>query len=150
MSEKSSKFRVCIAGGRDFNDQSRLFELCDKILVNKHPDIVIVTGAAWGADAAGIEYAKARGYEIDSFPVLPDQWRIGRWMGHRRNEVMLKSCDALISFWDQKSKGTGAGLTYARNIGLLVREQHYVGDGQRHLRPDPYYRSERFRRNYLQ
>lgn len=144
-----SKFRVCIAGGRDFNEQPRLFEKCDNILSSKHPDIVVVTGVAWGADAAGINYAEARGYEIDPFPVLSDQWRIGKWMGHRRNEVMLKSCDALISFWDGKSRGTEGGLKYAKKLGLLVREINYQGDGKLHIRPNPYYKSEKFRRDYL-
>lgn len=144
-----SKFRVCIAGGRDFNEQQRLFDKCDYILSLKHPNIVVVTGVAWGADAAGILFAEARGYEIDPFPVMSDQWRIGKWMGHRRNEVMLDTCDALISFWDGKSRGTGEGLKYAKRKGLFVREINYQGDGNLHIKPPPYYKSEKFRRDYI-
>ena len=60
-------FRVIIAGGRDFNDYPLLKAKCDKILASKSQthNIVVITGAARGADSLGEQYARENGYAID-------------------------------------------------------------------------------------
>ena len=63
-------FRVIIAGGRDFNDYALLKAKCDTILAEKAATrrIVIVSGAARGADSLGERYAREHGYALDSHP----------------------------------------------------------------------------------
>ena len=64
-------FRVIIAGGRDFNDYPLLKAKCDKILASKSQthNIVVITGAARGADSLGEQYARER--VIPSIADLP-------------------------------------------------------------------------------
>ena len=60
-----TKYKVIIAGCRDFADYELLKEKCDFYLQNKKPEnIVIVSSHASGADALGERYAQERGYEL--------------------------------------------------------------------------------------
>lgn len=102
--------KVIVAGGRDFDDYPLLCRKLDAIL-SRQTDIQIVCGEARGADSLGRKYAEERGYTVISFPA--DWDRYGRSAGFRRNEEMAKVADALVAFWDDKSKGT------ANMIGLM-------------------------------
>jgi len=120
-----SVFRVIIAGGRDSADRDVLFTMADHYLSDKAAthDIVIVSGTARGADALGEIYASERGYAIRRFPA--DWERYGRAAGHKRNAEMADNADALISFWDGKSRGTKNMIETATKKGLLVRVVKY-------------------------
>ena len=114
-------FRVIIAGGRDFNDYSLLKAKCDKILANKGQthNIVVITGAARGADSLGEQYARENGYAIDSRPA---DWNAhGKSAGFIRNVQMANSANALIAFWDGNSHGTKHMIETAIHKGLEVR-----------------------------
>lgn len=114
-------FRVIIAGGRDFNDYPLLKAKCDKILASKSQthNIVVITGAARGADSLGEQYARENGYAIDSRPA---DWNAhGKSAGFIRNVQMANSADALIAFWDGKSHGTKHMIDTAINKGLETR-----------------------------
>ena len=78
-----SKYKVIVAGCRDFADYELLKEKCDFYLQNKKPEnIVIVSGHASGADA-------------------------------------------LIAFWDGKSRGTKNMIDTATKQGLKVAVVRY-------------------------
>jgi len=115
-------FKVIIAGGRDFIDYALLRETCDKILCNQS-DIEIVSGAAQGADKLGEWYADEKGYPLKQFPANWDKF--GKGAGHIRNSEMAEYADALIAFWDGKSKGTKSMISLAKKGGLLVRVKMY-------------------------
>ena len=111
-------FRVIIAGGRDFNDYALLKAKCDNILAEKTAThrIVIVSGAARGADSLGERYAREHGYTLDSHPA---DWNThGKAAGPIRNAQMANSADALIAFWDGKSRGTESMIWLAKKYGL--------------------------------
>lgn len=114
--------KVIIAGGRDFDDFPRMIKTCDKILANQE-SVEIVSGTANGADKLGESYAKARGHPIKRFPA--DWERFGRSAGHRRNAEMADYGDALILYWDGKSKGSGGMLEIAKKRGLKIRVINY-------------------------
>ena len=116
---KRKQFRVIIAGSREFNDYKMLCEYCDKILSNIEDEIVIVSGAARGADHLGMCYADERGYKIHYF--FPDWDKYGKSAGYRRNVQMAENADALIAFWDGKSRGTKHMIDIAEERGLPVR-----------------------------
>jgi DNA-directed RNA polymerase subunit RPC12/RpoP len=134
---KNMYFKVIIAGSRKFNDYKKLSYYCDRTVESLREDdrpIEIVSGAAKGADRLGERYARERGYKIKSFPApweeIDDKppkeiaTRLGRkyWVraGHFRNEKMARYADALILFWDGKSKGSKNMLQIAKHYNLTI------------------------------
>ena len=96
--------RVIIAGGRDFKDYKKL-----KIRLNMLRKLgwditTIISGGARGADKLGERYANENNIPIEKYPA---KWaEFGRSAGYRRNVEMAENADALLAFWDGKSKGT--------------------------------------------
>ena len=119
-----TKYKVIVAGCRDFADYELLKEKCDFYLQNKKPEIiVIVSGHASGADTLGERYAQERGYETE---VYPADWKTnGRAAGPIRNAQMATVADALIAFWDGKSRGTKNMIDTATKRGLQVAVVRY-------------------------
>lgn len=109
--------KIIIAGGRSFDDYNLLSKKCDAILINQK-DIEIVSGHAKGADSLGEKYAIERNYGLKLFPA---DWTLGKKAGYIRNAEMAKYGDALIAFWDGKSKGTANMIKLAETNGLKIR-----------------------------
>lgn len=114
-------FRVIVAGSRDFNNYELLKQKCDSLLSQKRltHSIVIVSGTARGADRLGERYARERGYRVERFPA--DWYRDGIAAGPIRNTQMATHADALVAFWDGKSRGTRDMIEKAKERNLLVR-----------------------------
>ena len=92
-------------------------------LQNKLPNVTIISGGATGADALGEQFAKENNLELI---VVPANWeKYGRAAGPRRNAEMAEMADALIAFWDGKSRGTKNMIETAEKKGLLVRVVNY-------------------------
>ena len=119
-------YRVIIAGTRDFSDYDLLKNYCDYMLSKKAEsgeEIAILSGGASGADALGEQYAKERGYKILRYPA---QWeKYGRQAGPMRNRQMADNADALIAYWDGKSRGTKNMIEEAKKRGLKVAIKQY-------------------------
>lgn len=120
-----STFKVIIAGGRDFSNYALLKAKVNALLVNKRNNhkIVIVSGTARGADKLGEQYARENDFEISSHPADWDAY--GKSAGYRRNAEMAQEADALIAFWDAKSRGTKHMIDLAEKHGLAVRVINY-------------------------
>lgn len=117
--------KIIIAGGRDFANYSLLKNTCDNLLreSSRLHDIVIVSGHAKGTDLLGEQYARERGYGIETYPA---DWRKhGRVAGPIRNFQMAGIADALIAFWDGKSRGTKNMIDLANRKGLEVAVIRY-------------------------
>ena len=115
-------FKVIIAGGRDFDDYELLRDKCRKLLTNKER-IVIVSGTANGADKFGEVFAINHLYDVERYPA---DWDLhGKSAGYIRNSQMADVADALVAFWDSKSRGTKHMIDLARKKGLLVRIVRY-------------------------
>lgn len=111
-------FRVIIAGCRMFGDYQLMKEKCDYFFQNKKPT-AIICGDARGADTLGKRYAKERNIPVELFPA---EWnKYGNRAGYLRNTQMANNADALIAFWDGKSRGTGNMIEIARKKNLPVR-----------------------------
>ena len=109
--------RVIIAGSRSFKDYSLLKTKMDFYLKNiKSP--VIISGGARGADTLGEQYAIERNLPGEQYPA---DWSIGKHAGFVRNEKMAQVADALIAFWDGKSKGTEHMINTMKKMGKPVR-----------------------------
>ena len=109
--------KVIIAGGRKFDNYKLLVSKCDKAL-SVVPHVEIVSGGAIGADNLGQIYAIEKGYDIKVFPA--DWLKYGKRAGPIRNEEMAKYADALIAFWDGKSKGTKHMIDLAKSNNIRV------------------------------
>ena len=122
------KFRLVVAGGRDFNDFGLLTKYLDMVLKNAkgRSEIVIVTGKARGADALGEKYALLRGFTIQEHAA--DWDKHGKSAGYKRNEVMAKNSDATVAFWDGKSKGTEHMINLTRKYGNKLKVFKYGQD----------------------
>lgn len=114
-----SKYKVIIAGCRDFNDYELLKEKCDDFLQDeKKEDVVIISGHASGADALGERYAQECGFQLETYPA---DWKAhGRAAGPIRNARMSSAANALIAFWDGKSRGTKNMIETAKSHNLKV------------------------------
>lgn len=116
--------KLIIAGGRDYVDEDTLSkEVWEYIhyLEKTYDKAVteIVCGGAKGADLLGKEYAKSREYAYKEFPA---EWnKHGKFAGPIRNEGMADYADALIAFWDGKSKGTKNMIENAKKRNLIVK-----------------------------
>lgn len=110
--------KVIIAGSRSFRSYQALEKKCDKIL--SQVDVTaIVSGTASGADSLGERYAAAHNISVVRMPADWDTH--GKKAGYLRNVAMANTADALILFWDGKSRGSGHMLNIAREKGLRVR-----------------------------
>ena len=116
--------KVIIAGGREFCDYTFLKDKCDYFLQNFLPsNLEIVSGTAHGADRLGERYAVEKELKIVKFPA--DWDKHGKSAGFIRNEEMAKYADALIAFWDGKSKGTKHMIDLAKKHELKVKIVNY-------------------------
>ena len=118
-------YRVIIAGGRYFYNYQLLKERCDFYLQSKKRshNVIIVSGHASGADSLGEQYANEEGFDTQLFPA--DWNKHGKAAGPIRNAEMAEVADALIAFWDGKSRGTANMIQLAKDKGLKVAIVYY-------------------------
>jgi len=116
--------RVIIAGGRDFNDYTKLKEYCNHSFQNiDKSNIEIISGTCSGADLLGEQYASDLNLKIKKFPANWDKF--GKGAGFKRNTEMAEYADALIAFWDGESKGTMHMINLAYKNGIQVKVVKY-------------------------
>jgi hypothetical protein len=118
---KKEKFRVIVAGSREFNDYDFLKEKLDHLLAKKLEDfeIIIVSGTAAGADKLGERYANESGFDIYRYPA--DWNKFGKSAGYLRNVQMAENADACVVFRVNNSKGSTHMINIANEKNLLVR-----------------------------
>ena len=111
--------KVIIAGSRNFINYHVLKKECNQFLLDKK-NIEIVSGDHYkGADKLGVQYANEKGFNIVRFPA---EWnKFGKAAGPIRNKEMAIFADALIAFWDGKSRGTKNMIQLAKQNGLLLK-----------------------------
>jgi predicted Rossmann fold nucleotide-binding protein DprA/Smf involved in DNA uptake len=115
--------KVAVGGSRSIDSQEMAEGVLDQLLVDGD---VILSGNAPGVDRMGEEYARKRGLEVK---IIPSEWdKHGFKATMMRNEVLLKSSDFVICFWDGQSEGTRHMLDIAKRARKLLAE----------VRPDGY------------
>jgi len=106
---------VIIAGSRTFRNWVFLKNSIDSLGWNID---TIISGHASGADSMGERYAD---YKAIDKEIYPANWKKhGKSAGYIRNSKMATLADALIAFWDGKSKGTKHMIDIATKAGLEV------------------------------
>lgn len=116
--------KIIVAGGRNFNNYELLRDSLDRIFQRlKKENIVIISGTAKGADSLGEQYSKERGYKLEKFPANWNRFQMAA--GPIRNEQMAQVADALVLFWNGKSRGSADMLERAKKHSLKVRVVKY-------------------------
>lgn len=117
-------FALLIAGSRSFDDYERLRDTADYLLSGQQGRrVLIVEGAARGADRLAARYASERGFYHLSFPA---DWSRGKRAGYERNRRMHSfiagfAHRGVLLFWDGTSRGTAQSIDLAREFGSPLR-----------------------------
>lgn len=127
----NKEIRIIVAGGRDFNNYGllklTLKEYIERLEIVDLSQVIIVSGAAKGADTLGEHFAYDYGIDIRRFPAKWDEF--GKSAGIIRNCEMAnyagKAIGVLFAFWDGKSRGTKHMIEVARKRGLEVHIIEY-------------------------
>ncbi len=109
--------KLIVAGSREFNNYDLLKKSIQENF-QRYEVEEIVSGTARGADTLGEQFAIEYSIPIKKFPANWDLY--GKSAGYRRNVEMADYADALIAFWDGKSKGTGHMINIAKDKNLRV------------------------------
>ncbi len=106
--------RIIIAGCRTFTCYAEAKEaICrDLEALKSGKSVIVLSGGCRGADRLGERFAEEAGWTIERH--LPEWEKYGRAAGPIRNKQMIEHCDAVICFWDGKSKGTASLIRYAQ------------------------------------
>lgn len=113
--------KTIIAGSRDFSDYDTL---CAGMRDFGVVPTVVLCGGARGADLLGERWAKENGIPIEYYP--PDySTGNGKAAPLIRNKLMAINAQALVAFWDGKSRGTAHMIREAKARALKVHV-HFV------------------------
>lgn len=120
MEKTMKELKLIVAGGREFKDYQRLsaeiFAYAEG--VGDNVGVSLVSGMARGADALGYRFAKEHNVKVYEFPA--DWNKYGKRAGYLRNAEMAQFADALMAFWDGKSRGTKHMIDYMTQMGKPV------------------------------
>lgn len=124
--EMERKYRLIIAGGRDFDNGQLMLDTLNQLINSGKLDsknLEIVCGEAKGADTWGKRIALGNGIPVKSFPA---NWSLhGNSAGYKRNEEMAVYADGLLAFHDGNSRGTGHMINLANQHKLDVWVENY-------------------------
>lgn len=125
------EMRIIIAGSRDFDDYELLKHTLKQYLngldIVDLSQVVIISGAARGADTLGEYFAYDYQIAVRRFPAKWDE--LGKRAGWVRNAEMVKYAaekhGVLFAFWDGKSRGTKNMIDLANRYGLEMHVVNY-------------------------
>jgi hypothetical protein len=122
-----NEFRVLICGGRDYDDRTYFFHFMDRVLEtirgtgeNPKRDVVIIHGAARGADSLADDYGRERGLRVIHYPA---DWEThGRSAGPIRNKLMLTDGQPHVIIAFKGGHGTADMIRQGKKAGVPVYE----------------------------
>lgn len=97
--ENGDRMKVAVVGSRGWKNYDRLRNHLDCLSEMTS----IISGGAIGADSLAQKYAQEKGLPI--LVIYPDYKKDGMHATFARNKKIVEEADALICFWDGKSKG---------------------------------------------
>ena len=105
--------KLIIAGTRTFTDYDFLKRKL-KTLVNITDVKEVVSGCCGGVDSLGEWWALENNIKIQKFPANWNKYK--KRAGPIRNKQMAQYGDALIVFWDGKSRGSNNMIEQMKNV----------------------------------
>ena len=114
--------KLIIAGGRNLQVGMGMINTWVWLVENKLDKAVstLVCGMAAGIDSCGLAWAMNKNIPVERYPADWDKY--GRAAGSIRNKQMAEVADALLLFWDGKSRGSANMLKEAEAAGLHVTQ----------------------------
>ncbi len=123
--------KIIIAGSRSFNDYKLLNKEMTKFLKDQKltdAKIIVLSGAAWGSDKLGEQWAEVYEHEMRRYPA---KWEIhGVAAGPIRNREMAKKATHCIVFWDGKSVGSKNMIEEAKKHKLKLKVVKFTPKGK--------------------
>ncbi|MBW1925774.1 MAG: DUF2493 domain-containing protein [Deltaproteobacteria bacterium] len=109
--------RVAVGGSRSIESYELVQGVLKYLLIDGD---IVLSGNAPGADRLGERYASEAGLEIK---IIPSEWdKHGLKATMMRNEVLLRSADFVIDFWDGQSEGAKHMLDISKRAKKLLAE----------------------------
>lgn len=117
-------YKLIIAGGQDFIDYPLLKDSVNTLLTENKVagEVIIVSGAADGAEMLGERYAAEYGLEVAEF--LPDVKEPTANTALRQH-IMADFADACICFWDGKCPVIRQLLVILTSAGVSLQVINY-------------------------
>lgn len=116
---------VLVCGGRDFSDRDLLFSTLDKVLAKYSSGLIIVHGAAKGADLLAEEWCKSRQV---MYVGVPAEWdKYGNAAGMHRNRIMRDVWEPKACIAFKGGVGTRGMIKLMKEVGV---EAWLVGWGE--------------------
>jgi hypothetical protein len=111
--------RILITGSRNWTDEKTLYAALNLQLMLHGKDMIIVHGAAHGADSLAAKWASANRIKQEQYPA---QWRrYGKGAGPIRNQEMVDlGADVCLAFPMPGSVGTLHCMRIAAKAGIPV------------------------------
>ncbi len=120
---KYRTWKIIVCGTRTFNYYSLLADTLDEITL-KMRDVIIITGAAKGADQLAEKWAFKNWFTVMRYH--PDYQKYGKVAPIKRNQEMANTKAHLcIAFWDGKSRGTKDMIERARQAEIKTKIIRY-------------------------
>lgn len=114
--QEGRAMKTIIAGSRNYDSYNDfLLSMCG---VEDLDVTEVVSGGCRGVDKLGERWARVEGLPVKTFPA--DWEKHGKAAGPIRNKQMAEYANALIAFWDSKSRGTKSMIDLAKKNGLKV------------------------------
>lgn len=118
-------FKLAVVGSRSYHDYEELDYVIDQIIYRKRIDkpetkLCIVSGGARGADTLAKQYANSR-EDVLYMEFKADWMTHGKKAGIIRNYDIVRTSNAVVAFWNGKSKGTKHTIQLARQYHKPVR-----------------------------
>ena len=113
-----NELRLAVVGSRSFDNYSFM-----ELVLSKFPHFILVSGGAEGADKLAERYAKENDLEVI---IHKPEWKLyKRKAGMVRNTFIVRDCNAVVAFWDEKSKETKMIIDLAKKQKKLVYIQQF-------------------------
>lgn len=133
VDEAPAVFKLAVVGSRTISsnkEAAHVYGVLDGLRQSLPLLTHVVSGGARGPDRFAAQWAKERGVELVEH--LPD-WTVGKHAGHLRNSLVARDCDAMVAFWDGRSKGTLHAIGCARAMGKRAFVDMMDGKGFREM-----------------
>jgi hypothetical protein len=109
--------RILVCGGRDYDDRDQLFRILDAAHL-ANPVILLIHGAARGADTLAADWALSRGILCQAYPA--DWAAHGNAAGPIRNRQMLEDGKPHLVIAFAGGKGTADMIRQAEAANVPV------------------------------
>jgi hypothetical protein len=112
------EYRVIIAGSSGFDDYTLFENKCNHFLSEKIKthNIIILSGTSYRISSIINWYSYE--HNLITIPFDAEWGKYGQCAGNISNEKMINCADAVIAFWDGKSKFTENLIDMAKSKGL--------------------------------